>query len=50
MLMKDDLIFVRVIGPNLKRIVIFFLHDELRYDEQCQIKQQYIEYINVIRI
>jgi hypothetical protein len=47
--MKDDLIFLRVIGPYLKRIVVFFLDDELQCDEQCQIKEQYSSYINVIR-
>lgn len=49
MLMKDDLIFLRVIGPYLKRIVVFFLNDELWCDEQCHIKEQYSANINVIR-
>ena len=49
MLMKDDLIFLRVIVLYLKRIVIFLLGDELQCDEQRQIKEQYSACNNVIR-
>lgn len=50
MLVKDDLIFLRVIGSYIKKIVVFFLDDELQCDEQCQTKEQYLAYINATRI
>lgn len=33
-----------------KKIVVFFLDDELQCDEQCQTKEQYLAYINATRI